>query len=196
MSFLSLLQRDGRDPKRLASAVKSDDCSYLGTMVRRQGMRPIVAPYPIPQRQTSDTASSENIDRLVSLFDTEAEKSRDIVHYAPSFFEKHHDAITLKHPECGHAHALVSHGEIAHIHPSDGSMHMILSACDARTVLESDWGELHALAGLLNRLPNSYTFVYAPRSEADLQAIARILSASVAFMAKATHPSTPLANSK
>ena len=196
MSFLRLLKRDGRDAKRLVSTVASDERSYLGTMVRRQGSRPLVAPYPIPHRQLSDTVSSENLDRLVNLFDQEVEKNKDTVHYAQSFFEKHHDAITLKHPECGHVHALVSHGEIAHIHPSDGSMHMILSACDAKTVLDSHWGELHSLAGLFNRLPTSYTFVYAPRNEADLEAIQRILSASVTFMTKPFHPPHSLASSK
>lgn len=195
MSFLRLLKRDGRDPKRLASAAASDKRSYLGSLGRRPGMRPLVAPYPIPHRQLSDTVSCENLDRLVKLFDQEVEKNKDTVLYATSFFEKHHDAITLKHPECGHVHALVSHGEIAHIHPSDGSMHMILSASDAKTVLESQWGELHALAGLFNRLPTTYTFVYAPRHDADLEAIRRILSASVTFMTKPLHPSHPLESS-
>lgn len=190
MSFLRLLKRDGRDPGRLASALPPDNPSHLGTMAQRQGTRPLVAPYPIPQRQLSDTASLEYLDRLMNLFDTAVENNQDTVHYAQSHFEKHHDAITLKHPECGHVYALVSHGEIAHIHPSDGSMHMVLSPCDAKTVLDGQWGELHPLAGLFNRLPISYTFVYAPRTEADLQAIQRMVSASVAFMTKAP-PSSP-----
>ena len=182
MSFLRLLKRDGRDPKRLASAMTTEPVGHLGPLDPRQGRRPDVSPYPIPHRQLSDTACSEDLERLLRLFDQEVEKNKDTVHYAKSFFENHHDAITLKHPECGHVHALVSHGEIAHIHPSDGSMHMILSARDAQTVLESRWGELHSLAGLFNRLPSSYTLVYAPRNEADLDAIQRILSASVTFM--------------
>lgn len=195
MSFLRWLKRDGRDPRRLASAAKSEPVSHLGPLPLRPGQRPMVAPYPIPHRQLSDTAAPENLARLMSLFDKAVEQNEDTVRYAPSFFEKHHDAITLKHPECGHVHALVSHGEIAHIHPSDGSMHMILSARDAMTVLDRHWGELHSLAGLFNRLPNSYTFVYAPRNEADLDAIERILSASVTFMTQPAPPPHPQARS-
>jgi hypothetical protein len=187
MSFLRLLKRDGRDSRRLASAVKPGSSSYLGNIVRRQGVRPIVAPQPIPQRQLNDTISSQDLARLQNLFEEEVESNQDVIHFAQSFFEKHHDAITMRHPECGHVYALISQGEIAHIHPSDGSMHMMLSPCDAKAVLENEWGELHSLAGLFNRLPVSYTFVYAPRSEADLEAVQQMLSASVAFMTK-RHP--------
>ena len=31
-------------------------------------------------------------------------------------------------------------GEIAHAHPSDGSLHVWLSQADARTVVENGWG--------------------------------------------------------
>lgn len=196
MSFLRLLKRDGRQARRLDSALSSDDAGYLGALVRRQGLRPVVAPHPIPQRQLTGTISEEDLARLQQLFGREIDRNPSELHLARSFFEKHHDAITLKHPQCGHVHALVSHGEIAHIHPSDGSMHMVLSPADARLVLDRHWGELHALAGLFNRLPVSYTFVYAPRGDADFQAIQQILSASVAFMtrrdpgARSTIPST------
>ena len=41
----------------------------------------------------------------------------------------------------------ITHAEIGHMHPTDGSMHMILSPSDAKVVIESGWGELHGLAG-------------------------------------------------
>ena len=189
MSLLRLLKRDGRRAARLASTVAREPRGHLGPLPPRHGERPLVAPYPIPHRQLSDTASPEILGRLLDLFDKEVEKNKGTVHFATSFFEKHHEAITLMHPECGHVHALVSHGEVAHIHPSDGSMHMVLSPCDAQTVLERQWGELHSLAGLFNRLPSSYALVYAPRHGADLETIERILSASVMHMATPRHPS-------
>lgn len=187
MAGLRLLKRDGRNPKRLDSALSAtEEHSYLGAVVRRQGMRPRVAPHPIPHRQLSETISQENLKRLQSLFDERVEANRETVQYKQSFFEKHHAAITLHDPRCGHVFALISHGEIAHIHPSDGSMHMVLSPSDAKQVLTHQWGELHSLAGFMNRLPSTYTFIYAPRTDEDFSTVKRILDASIAFMAK--HP--------
>lgn len=38
-------------------------------------------------------------------------------------------------------------GEFAHLHPTDGSMHMVLHPHDAQLAVERGWAELHALAG-------------------------------------------------
>lgn len=44
-----------------------------------------------------------------------------------------------------------SQHELAHIHITEGSMHITLSPQDARRVIQQGWGELHRLAGLLYR---------------------------------------------
>lgn len=41
--------------------------------------------------------------------------------------------------------------ELAHIHLTEGSLHVVLSPQDARQVVEKRWGELHRLAGLFYR---------------------------------------------
>lgn len=41
--------------------------------------------------------------------------------------------------------------ELAHIHLSEGSLHLILSPQDARKVIGSGWGERHRLAGMAYR---------------------------------------------
>jgi hypothetical protein len=41
--------------------------------------------------------------------------------------------------------------ELAHIHLSEGSLHVALSPQDARRVIEKKWGELHRLSGLFYR---------------------------------------------
>ena len=74
-------------------------------------------------------------------------------------------------------------GEIAHIHPSDGSMHMTLSPSDAKTVIEAGWGELHPLAGLNEGLPATYIMIYSPRSTEENAVIERILKAAVEYAA-------------
>lgn len=189
MTGLRLFKRDGRNPHRLDAAQAAEgDQGYLGTVVRRQGMRPCVAPHPIPHRQLTDTISKDHLKRLQALFDDRVAANPESVQYKQSFFEKHHQAITLKDARCGHVFALISHGEIAHIHPSDGSMHMVLSPSDARQVLTHQWGELHSLAGFMNRLPSTYAFIYAPRTEADFSVVERVLDASIAFMAQRPRP--------
>ncbi|UZJ53006.1 hypothetical protein CBS101457_002326 [Exobasidium rhododendri] len=41
--------------------------------------------------------------------------------------------------------------EVAHIHTSEGSMHLVLSPQDARRVITQNWGELHRMSGLFYR---------------------------------------------
>jgi len=41
--------------------------------------------------------------------------------------------------------------ELAHIHITEGSLHIVLSPQDARKVVKRGWGELHRLSGLFYR---------------------------------------------
>ena len=116
------------------------------------------------------------------MFDAKVAAQGEALTYALSHFEKRNQAITLRCPACGHADAQASHGEIAHIHPSDGSMHMILSVRDANAAIRAGWAERHGLAGIVLGLPATYMLVYAPRDEGDLIAIDRMLVAAIAHM--------------
>jgi hypothetical protein len=60
------------------------------------------------------------------------------------------------------------------VHPSDGSTHMILSASDAKTVIDRGWGERHPLAGVLPGLPETNLLIYPPRTAGELAVAARI----------------------
>ncbi len=113
-------------------------------------------------------------------FDLRVNEERVRLHYSQSYFEKHNAAITLRpqHRHC--ADAILAHGEIAHIHPSDGSMRMILGPNDTRTVVERGWGERHGLAGIALGLPATYTLIYAPRDSEDIDGITAILDAAIA----------------
>lgn len=183
MCVLRLLKRDGIQATHLKRHIQSnDDHQYLGQVMKRAGQRPLVPAYAVPQRQLTQTISVQHLAQLKSVFDAVVQTQADQVQYQQSYYEKHNEAITLCHPDCGHAYGLISHGEVAHIHPVDGSMHMVLSPTDAAKVIEAGWGELHGLAGFMNRLPVSYTFVYAPRDEREIDVVRQLLDAAVAHM--------------
>lgn len=75
--------------------------------------------------------------------------------------------------------------EFAHVHgQDDGSLHLILSEADTKTVIDRGWGERHLLAGKpisLGKLPEGLLMVYAPRSMAEIEVIMTILQSSYQF---------------
>jgi Family of unknown function (DUF5519) len=183
MTALRPLKRDGRLGQALEPELHgADDHAYLGTLMRRVGQRPQVPIYPIPQRQETDLPTPTVMQRLWELFERHVGQRPSMLTWRTSRFERHNRAMVLRHPECGWACAARWGGEVAHIHPSDGSMHMILSPSDAARVIEQGWGELHSLSGRLGLLPASYTFVYAPRNAQDLQVVEAILLAAIGHM--------------
>ena len=164
-----------------------DDTARLGDLPRRQGSRPRVGPHPVPHRQLNGHSPDKILEQLRTAFDLRVKRDEARLCYALSHFEKHTAAVTLR-PACRHsADARLAHGEIAHIHPSDGSMHMVLGPSDTRTVIECGWGERHGLAGIALGLPATYTLIYAPRDREDVDMIAAILDAAIA------HASSPTA---
>lgn len=183
MTGLRLFKRDGIKGVALDAALNQpDDAAYLGHLIQRSGARPNVPHYPIPQRQSSELPNALTMQRLQAVFDRHADRFPALLTWQRSRFERHNRALVLRHPECGWDCAVRWGGEVAHIHPCDGSMHMILSPRDAAAVLEQGWGELHSLSGRLGLLPASYTFVYAPRNETELQAVEAILMAAICHM--------------
>ncbi|OAP61571.1 hypothetical protein AYL99_03774 [Fonsecaea erecta] len=69
--------------------------------------------------------------------------------------------------------------EIAHAHPSDGSLHVWLSEADARTVVEKGWG----LRFPLTFVDKGWAMVYAPRTMAEADVVERIVRAGIAWVA-------------
>ena len=166
-----------------------DDVATLAVLPRRAGLRPRVAPHPVPHRQLTGHASEAMRASLLATFDARVAQDPGRLRYALSHFEKTTRAVTLQASLRRHTDAQATCGEIAHIHPSDGSMHMVLSASDAAAVVERGWGERHGLAGVALGLPLTYTLIYAPRSEAEVRTHARLLDAAITYMAgSATDP--------
>ena len=123
------------------------DSVYLHELPFRQGSRPRVGAHPVPHRQLDQLAEGDSRHHLDEMFDRFVAQNDHAVRYAKSFYEKRNDAVTLLDASTGHPLAQLSQGEIAHIHPADGSMHIIFSPSDAKQVIERGWGERHPLAG-------------------------------------------------
>ncbi len=180
MTILRIIKRDSRKAKALTpKLLKKDQRSYLAALVKRAGTRPHIAAHPIPQRQLNDIPNKVVMANLQLMFERQVKENPEVLHWAQSNFERHNRAVVLCNAECGWSCAARWKGEIAHIHPSDGSMHMILSPRDSAKVIQQGWGELHSLSGLFGLLPASYTFIYAPRDESDLRTIEEILVAAI-----------------
>jgi hypothetical protein len=164
------------------------DCSFLAELPKREGRRPAIAVHPVPHRQLDQFVGDDMRGKIKNLFDAKVAGGSELLEYKQSYLEKRHQALFLRRLEGAHSHAANSHGEIAHIHPSDNSMHMIFSASDAHTVILGGWGERHPLAGrplpgteLV--LPDTYLLIYPPRNDFELKVAARLLDAAVRHMA-------------
>ncbi len=180
MTRFRWMAKDGLDVTQITAAVGAmNDLQAWRNVRRRVGVRPKVSPYPIPHRQLDQLADLAIRSQLSELFDRSVDRHADHVRYALSHFEKRHPAITLKCAEGSVGAA--SHGEIAHIHPSDNSMHMVLSPSDAVAAIEMGWAERHGLAGLAVGLPPTYVMVYSPRDQEDLTVIKDLLEAAIAY---------------
>lgn len=187
-----LTQIDPRDPAGLAPEVgRADDVALLGELPSRNGGLPEIAKWPIPHRQLDQFASTGMRKQLEASFDEAVRRHADTLHVKLSVFERHNPAIFLRDPRCGHRHVSYGQGETAHIHPSDGSMHMILSAKDAMRVIDAGWGERHPMAGVMARVPFTYIFVYPPRDEFELKVVEQLLEASILHMLKAPKAALP-----
>lgn len=162
--------------------------AHLGPLPRRRGPRPTIAPWPVPHRQLDQFAPLGMRTALDGVFADAVRRHAGTVHMRRSHFETHNPAVTLRDPDAGHPHARLGEGETAHVHPGDGSMHMIFSAADAATILDAGWGERHPLAGVRPELPSTYVYVYPPRDEAELAVVAQLLDAAIAHMAAAPPP--------
>ena len=155
--------------------------AYLAQLPIRPTARPRIAPHPVPHRQLTQRAEPHLLAALHRVFDAAVADNADKVEYALSHFEKHTKAITSL-SRAGDPLEGASHGEIAHIHSLDGSMHMILSPADTIAAVEAGWAELHGLAGKAVGLPANYLLVYAPQSDQDVSIASRLVTAAIAYM--------------
>lgn len=165
------------DPFHVPGAVPAQ--STLATLKQRDSARPRVAPHPIPHRVLDQPAPQALIARLMHVFDEFEQSTTPALVYRISLWEKNNPALFLDTPALADSAAGQARWEIGHVHPSDGSVHVTLAPDDAAAVIAKRWGELHPLAGRMAGLPATYTLLYPPRNDTDLDAVRTIVAAAI-----------------
>ncbi|OAG05990.1 phospholipase/carboxylesterase [Paraphaeosphaeria sporulosa] len=146
---------------------------------------PQIPNFVAPQRQTSDIASEELKKAMYSYLDMLVESHNSVLQTQKSILEGPVPAVGIKNfaslPDAKKPDVYRStRGEIIHIHPPDGSTHLIMSLADQKSVIETGWGRRHRLSGG-GRLPWNYTFTYAPRNEMEFVVWKTLVGAAVEF---------------
>lgn len=174
-----------------------DTQSYLNrdgvpALKQRPGNRaPRIPNFVAPQRQTSDLASDSMKEVMFAYLDGVVASHSSALQIQSSVLEGPVPAMGVKHfsslPDATKPEVLrATRGEITHIHPPDGSTHLILSLVDQKSVIKSGWGRRHRLSGG-GMLPWNYTFIYAPREELEFEVWKSIVSAGVNFCLSNVH---------
>ncbi|KAI1341065.1 hypothetical protein F5Y15DRAFT_24210 [Xylariaceae sp. FL0016] len=181
-------------PYDLASAARATgpyaDQSFLATAAAlepRRGARPRVCHFVAPQRQESQVAAREMKDRMGGFLDGLVAANAAVFRRGLSRLEGPVPAVQLRRGDDGAeggfpASHRVTRGELIHVHPPDGSTHLVLSLVDSAEVIRKGWGQRHRLSG--GMLGWGYTLVYAPRDEGELEAWKGIVMAAARFAAK------------
>lgn len=179
---LGLQMKDPLDVSRVAKDIGSKgDVKVLKNLPKRKGAKPVIAPFAVPHRQVDQ--HNDSITRLSQkkIFDDKVADPDYNLLYKLSYLEKHNFGIFLKDSAAGNQTVVpVSHAEVGHIHPTDGSMHIILSPSDTKEVITKGWGELHGLAGQ-GAAAKTYLMIYSPRDKQELNVTRQILDAAVRY---------------
>lgn len=95
---------------------------------------------------------------------------------APALF------ISPKYYNTDHGGSSFSPREVFHSHcEAEGSSHAILSAADAKQVLDKGWGERHGISGKGLNIPLGYVMIFAPRSMQEVEVVGRIARAAARY---------------
>ncbi|WP_338889400.1 hypothetical protein [Rhodococcus sovatensis] len=165
------------DPLTVRGASNS---SNTWTLEPRLAPRPFIAPHPVPHRQLSGHSTPSLIHQIGGVIADEARRNDSLLHLGRSRLERRGDALYLSDPSLADPNISRTQCEIAHVHGSDGSLHVVMTEDDAQTVISAGWGELHPLAGRpLIGLPESYVLIYAPTSDHEVNCIAHIVRRAV-----------------
>ena len=176
------LRLRGRDPFRVRRPDATPANAAMIDVPARRGARPRVSRHPIPHRVLYQHPPQSLREAVQNLFDEFAESSSPALEYRTSRWERHNQALCLRTADYPHPVSRAAGGEIAHLHPSDASMHLILHPADAQRIIDLGWGELHPLAGVTMGLPATYTLLYPPQTADDIGPIRTILAAAVTYM--------------
>jgi hypothetical protein len=144
----------------------------------RRGSRPTTTPTnPHMQldQQPSDRAPRDELARRVfALADVEERPTRISVPGARALWLR--DGVPAGPPD-----AFMIEREFAHLHPDpDHSLHMTLPYDVVPIAFEQGWAELHPVAAR-GLIPKTSVMVYAPRDDAEVDVVARLVEISWTF---------------
>lgn len=160
--------------------------THAGGLSWRPGNKaPQVAGFAAPQRQMTEQASGAMKKAMFGYLDALVAANGEALQTQTSVLEGPVPALGMKgfaqmRPEDRPQVLTRTKGEMCHIHPPDGSTHLVMSLADQRRVIELGWGRRHRLSGS-SILPWNYTFIYAPRNEEELEAWKTIVTAGARF---------------
>lgn len=146
---------------------------------------PQVAGFVAPQRQLTDHATVTMKKAMYEYLDTLASLNSEVLQIQTSVLEGPVPAMGLKGfkemvDRDRPAVLRGTRGEMCHVHPPDGSAHLMMSLTDQKRVIELGWGRRHRLSGG-GKLPWNYTFIYAPRNEDEMKVWMTIIVAAARF---------------
>lgn len=158
--------------------------SHSGGLMWRPGQKPPqVAGFVAPQRQTTDVASGTTKKAMSGYLDALVAANPGVLQTQTSVLEGPVPAMGMKGFQARRPPVEVlrlTRGEMCHVHPPDGSTHLLLSLADQKRVIELGWGRRHRLSGG-GMLPWNYTFIYAPRNEEEIEVWKVIVAAAARF---------------
>ncbi|KIX04772.1 uncharacterized protein Z518_05642 [Rhinocladiella mackenziei CBS 650.93] len=176
-------------PPPISSSLPSR--GYLEGLPPRSGSRPAISGIGEP-RQTTQLSSCEKglPKRLRDLITTVSAQYPRATYLGRSTFEP-----------CGRVALFACHrafnatkyyGEIVSANSADASIRATLHPADIKTVIEKGWGQRHPLSSRLGScfvrlqsgnqpgpVPGSQVLIYAPRDQAELEAVGQIVNAAV-----------------
>ncbi|EHY55124.1 hypothetical protein HRR83_005623 [Exophiala dermatitidis] len=155
----------------------------------RKGPRPTLGRHAVPQRQMDQFAPEEIQKNLITSFESIVTKNPHLIQFKPSQYERRHEAIWVADSvDASKTPAPFGNNknkyplEISHVHPNaDCSVHVVLAPRDAARVIRAGWGQLHGLAGS-KVIPRSYVFLYAPRTQEELNVIMELVRAGIGYV--------------
>ncbi|KIW01953.1 uncharacterized protein PV09_06790 [Verruconis gallopava] len=148
----------------------------------RVGERPRIPGFVAPQRQVTEIATESRKRDMFAYIKSLVEMNDSMLQSELSCLEGPVPALQLKDGVNGPSFLDKTRGEIAHIHPPDGSTHLVLSLADSEEVIAKGWGQRHRLSG--GFLPWTYTLIYAPRTDEEFEVWKDIVIAVARFCCK------------
>ncbi|KAK7967227.1 uncharacterized protein PG986_001504 [Apiospora aurea] len=152
-----------------------------------ESKRPRLSHFVAPQRQLEGCATAAMKRDMNSFLDALAAANGETLRRGLSRLEGTVPAVQATEGKAAAAVTKETRGEILHVHPADGSTHMVLSLADSRRVIETGWGERHRLSGG-GFLPWGYTLELRRDPAAYQRALRRVYQTMLCSGCKAYHP--------